>query len=81
MAYAPQRSMNGSLNDGMTDGTYKKLNRDRGGFVETTTQDARADLYPTNFGYIESGYKEQPDGTHRMGSGDTHYHSPIRHQG
>lgn len=81
MAYAQQRSMNGSLADGMTDGTYKKLNLGRGGFVETTTEETRADLSPINFGHIETGYKEQPDGTHRTATGNAHYRPPLRHEG
>lgn len=81
MAYAPERSRNGNLADGMTDGSYKKLNPDRGGFVESTTQDARAILNPTTYAYQETPYKEQPDGTTRFSSGTVVYPNQLRPKG
>lgn len=80
MSYAPRRSMNGALADGMTDGTYKKLTRDRGGFVESTTQEAREMLNRDTIAYQESGFKQQPDGTTRYSTGDITYLSPLDHQ-
>lgn len=81
MSYAPARSENGSLRDGMTDGTYKKLNPNRGGFVETTTQESRAMLNPDTFGYQESPFQPMPDGTVRTAVGDVYYRSQTNHQG
>lgn len=81
MSHAPERSRNGSLKNGMTDGSYKKLNPDRGGFVETTTQDARANLNPTTYGYQEDMYKVEPDGTVRHASGTVYYRNQLRPQG
>lgn len=81
MSYAPNRSRNGSLADGMTDGTYKKLVRNRGGYVEDTTREAREMLNPDTVAYQETGYKQQPDGTDRYTTGDINYPSQSRHQG
>lgn len=81
MSHAPERSRNGSLKNGMTDGSYKKLAPDRGGFVETTTQEAREALNPMTYGYQELPFKEQPDGTVRESTGNVFYHNELRHQG
>lgn len=63
MAYAPHRSMNADLNEGMTDGKYKKVVQDRGGFVEPTTYEDRKDLSTTWYGGIyEESNKIRPDG-------------------
>lgn len=78
MAHAPERTRNGSLADGMTDGTYKKRVRDRGGFVETTALEAREMLNLDTFGPPETGNKQMPDGTDRYATGDIQYRSPIR---
>lgn len=81
MAYAPERSRNGSLKNGMTDGTYKKINPDRGGFVERTTELARQALNADTYAYQEYPAKEQPDGTFRRSSGNYYYDNQLRHQG
>lgn len=82
MSYAPNRSRNGSLTDGMTDGgPYKKLIRDRGGMVEDTTTEARDMLSRDTISYQETSLKQQPDGTTRYSTGDITYHSPISSRG
>lgn len=60
MAYAPMRSMNAELDSGATDGTYKKVVRDRGGFVDAMTQDSRRDLHDIYFGIHEKDVKRAP---------------------
>jgi hypothetical protein len=72
--------MNGELAEGMSDGGYKKLNRDRGGFVERTSQEARSELDPAH-AYVESPIPTLPDGTTRFARGSVDYNSPMRHQG
>jgi hypothetical protein len=54
--------MNLDLSEGMTDGKYKKVTRDRGGDVERTTQESRKDLDDTWFGIHEQQPKVLPDG-------------------
>lgn len=81
MSYAPERSRNGALTDGMTDGTYKKLVRDRGGFVETTTEESRFTLNHDTIAYQQTSPRFQPDGTTRYSTGDVEYPSQSRHQG
>ena len=61
MAYAPHRSMNAALSEGMTDGKYKKVVRDRGGFVDVATEDSRRDLDDIWFGIHEKQVKMAPD--------------------
>jgi len=56
------RSCNRELAQGMADGTYKEVVRDRGGDVETTTWDARRDLSVKGYGIVEKAEKEMPDG-------------------
>lgn len=62
MSYAPQRALSGDLNEGLTDGSYKKVVRDRGGQVEATTQAVRSDLSDIWFGIHEDPVKHRPDG-------------------
>ncbi|MFC4498574.1 MULTISPECIES: hypothetical protein [Streptomyces] len=62
MSYANQRSLTGEVNEGLTDGTYKKVVRDRGGEVEATTYDARRDLDDVWYGIHEAQTKATPDG-------------------
>lgn len=62
MVYANSRSMNGELNEGATDGKYKKVTPNRGGHVEHTTQQERDDLKDTWYGIHEMGTKVRPDG-------------------
>lgn len=57
MAYAPQRGLVGELEEGATDGTWKKAIRERGGFVEPTTYRAREDLAPVWYGITEAQTK------------------------
>lgn len=61
MAYAPMRSMNAELNSGLTDGTYKKVVRDRGGCdIDAATQHSRRDLHDLYFGIHEAPVKQAP---------------------
>ncbi|WP_019629624.1 hypothetical protein [Actinomadura atramentaria] len=57
MAYPECRSMNADLWAGATDGRYKKVIRDRGGFPEPLTPVMRQDLYPTWYGIVEAPKK------------------------
>lgn len=61
MAYAPHRSMNAELSEGMTDGKYKKVVQNRGGFVDPTTYQERADLNDRWYGIHEQDKKALPD--------------------
>lgn len=81
MSYATQRSRNGSLADGATDSSYKKRNPNRGGFVETTTEEARQGLNEHLYGIAEDWEMPLPDGTTRHSTGDVKYHSAMKHQG
>lgn len=65
MAYAHVRSMNRDLEEGMTDGKYKKITPNRGGVVEAELR-ARSlrDLDDIWFGYHETSAKALPDSTH-----------------
>lgn len=60
MAYAPMRSMNAELDSGLTDGKYKKVVRDRGGFVDAATYQSRRDLHDLYFGIHEAEIKQAP---------------------
>ena len=62
MVYAQSRSMNSELNEGATDGKYKKVINNRGGSVEHATQFDRDDLHDLYFGIHESSVKVRPDG-------------------
>ena len=61
MATAPSRSVNAELSEGMTDGKYKKVVTDRGGFAEHTTYLERQDLNDVWHGIHEEPDKVLPD--------------------
>lgn len=61
MAYPTARSCNRELTQGMTDGTFKQVNRDRGGVVEDCTANTRRQLDDTWYGVHEIAVKELPD--------------------
>ncbi|MBD0734104.1 hypothetical protein BGM09_01335 [Streptomyces sp. CBMA29] len=54
--------MSAELAEGMTDGTWKKAVRERGGIVEPTTYRAREDLAPVWYGIAEAQTKTDPFG-------------------
>ncbi|MFF1693175.1 hypothetical protein ACFVXC_06035 [Streptomyces sp. NPDC058257] len=62
MSYANPRSLTGDLNEGVTDGAYKKVVTDRGGVVEATTYAVRSDLDDRWYGIHEDPVKHRPDG-------------------
>ena len=62
MAYAPSRSMNDELNEGATDGKYKKIVKDRGGTIDPGTTKNRLDLDNLIYGLHEAPVKVRPDG-------------------
>lgn len=62
MSYAPSRSLTGELNEGLTDQSYKKINRDRGGSVDPATYAARTPLADIWYGLHETPVKQRPDG-------------------
>jgi hypothetical protein len=62
MAYPPSRSCNAELAAGMTDGSFKKVVKDRGGFVEGTTWEHRRQLSVSTYGIVEAPVKTCPDG-------------------
>lgn len=64
MAYAQSRSMNAELNEGATDGKYKKIVVDRGGIgvAQSATTRARVDLHDVWYGTHEEQIKTRPDG-------------------
>jgi hypothetical protein len=68
MATNQDRSLNGDLSEGMTDGAYKKIaTRERGGQVEMTTAVARKGMDNPNplanwYGEVEKPVKVRPDG-------------------
>lgn len=64
MAYAPSRSMNAELNEGATDGKYKKIVVDRGGLgvANSATVRHRVDLNDVWYGRHEDEVKVRPDG-------------------
>lgn len=62
MAYARPRSMNADLNEGATDGRYKKIVADRGGVPESGTYEMRSSLNDTWYGIHETKVKMAPDG-------------------
>jgi len=62
MSYAPNRPLGAELNEGLTDGLYKKISRDRGGRVEPTTYNVRRDLHDYYYGLHETPVKRRPDG-------------------
>lgn len=60
MALPQLRSMNAELNEGATDGRYKKVVQNRGGFVENDTYDNRSDLDDVYYGIHETPQKDLP---------------------
>lgn len=62
MAYAAPRSANRELDEGMTDGKYRKAIMDRGGVVENCTYESRRDLTDGWYGIHEAQIKRTPDG-------------------
>lgn len=64
MAHATPRSMNAELNEGATDGKYKKIIVDRGGLgvTQSATTRARIDLNDVWYGRHEDEIKIRPDG-------------------
>lgn len=62
MAYPKTRSVVRELEEGMTDGKYRKIVADRGGDVEMTTWRSRRDLSDTWHGIHEIDEKMRPDG-------------------
>lgn len=81
MALPPLRSMNGELTEGMSDGTQKKVTRDRGGFVEQTTPEIRMELNDRLLNIEPDSYSHSPDGTQRYSRGTRQAYSQMRHQG
>lgn len=57
------RSVNRELDEGMTDGTYKKVVQNRGGIVEAATWLARKNLSVKLYGVVEAPRKMLPDGS------------------
>lgn len=64
MTHAPSRSMNSELDEGMTDGKFKKIVVDRGGpgVADSLTVRTRADLNDVWYGRHEDAIKIRPDG-------------------
>jgi hypothetical protein len=58
-----QGNMRGEFVEGATDGSYKKVVRDRGGQVESTTFQQRQDLADVWYGIHEQAVKQVGDGT------------------
>lgn len=63
MAMNSSYSMNANLAEGATDGSYKKVVRDRGGNIDAVTYAERADLDDGWYGIHEKGMKNLGDGT------------------
>jgi hypothetical protein len=61
MGRAPSRSANAELGQGMTDGSYKQVIKDRGGLVETGAWEQRKQLSTAVYGIVEKPEKECPD--------------------
>jgi hypothetical protein len=64
MAYAPNRSANLELNKGATEGSYRTIAPNRGGFVESLNGLAKTELAPEHYGpvSVEEKVKRAPDG-------------------
>ncbi len=60
--YPKSRSVIHELNQGMVDGKYRQVNKDRGGDIDPATYAARKDLNDVWFGIHEVPVKETPDG-------------------
>jgi hypothetical protein len=56
------RSMNRDLDEGSTDGKYKKVINARGGVVDSATYDDRKSLSDVWYGIHEADLKRRPDG-------------------
>jgi hypothetical protein len=68
------RSMNAELLDGMVDGTYKRVIRDRSNYPDPDRRLQRADKLALNHGYggygvAEAPEKRTPDGRFSRGVG------------
>jgi hypothetical protein len=63
MAYAPHRSCNADLVEGMTDGRYKKIAMDQGGMINPTLYASRRDFNDIWYGFHEVELKMLGDGT------------------
>lgn len=59
--YPQTRSVNAELSEGMTDGAFKKVIRDRGGFP-TDQMAERHFLHDVWYGIHEAPVKTRPDG-------------------
>jgi hypothetical protein len=59
--------MNAELETGLSDGRYKAIVKDRGGFVDKSTYDARAQLHDLYYGIHEAPVKQLPG---RIGPAD-----------
>lgn len=62
MATAPQRSCNSELEEGMTDGTFKKVVMNRGGTIDPLTGAVRNQFDDIWHGITECNPKIGPDG-------------------
>jgi hypothetical protein len=80
MSYPQQRNWRDELNAGMTEQSYKRAVRDRGGVVESTTARMRDDLSDTNFGVHEAPVKVDPFGRPVV-TPDTHTGGPVNYPG
>jgi hypothetical protein len=74
MAENRDRSMNAELIDGMVDGTYKRVIRDRSNYPDPDRRLQRADRLALNhgtngFGVAEAPEKRTPDGRFSHGVG------------
>jgi hypothetical protein len=63
MTVLSNRSCNDELDEGGTDGKYKKVVFDRGGVVEDSTYRDRVALSDAFYGIHEAAVKILPDGT------------------
>ena len=64
MAYPAPRSMNADLEEGMSDGKYKKIVMNRGGVTEGRLfYEIREPMYDMWYGIHETPEKRFPDGT------------------
>lgn len=79
MALPPLRSMNGELAEGMTDGSRKKVTRDRGGFVEQTTPRLRQDINDRLLNIEADRVGVAPDGTRRAARGTQHVYPQVQY--
>jgi hypothetical protein len=62
MAKPQSRSCNAELGQGLTDGSYKQVVKDRGGQVESGAWEQRKQLSVGLYGVVELAEKECPDG-------------------